>query len=234
MVSEAFGKTFVDTTLAPTTTGTTTNNLRFPGQYEDVETATHYNYFRDYDPTTGRYVQSDPIGLIAGVNTFVYVFGQSTKRVDPRGLCVFMGWYPSTEMTEFKSNTNSKIVFTAKFPGADWTTPNCVLPELFPPLQSPPVPTPQGPMPGPSSFRWPWKPPCLPRIYLQTWDLWKTTFEQSSRTYEVGYYLTVCPPVDCNDDGIQKQWDKRLKSDWKVDFTRTSYDWLKREPEQGR
>ena len=40
-----------------------TLNLRFPGQYYDAEIALHYNYFRDYDPSTGRYVQSDPIGL---------------------------------------------------------------------------------------------------------------------------------------------------------------------------
>ena len=38
-------------------------NLRFPGQYFDVETGLHYNYFRDYDPSTGRYVQSDSIGV---------------------------------------------------------------------------------------------------------------------------------------------------------------------------
>ncbi len=44
-------------------------SLRFPGQYYDVETGTHYNYFRDYDPSVGRYEQSDPIGLMAGVNT---------------------------------------------------------------------------------------------------------------------------------------------------------------------
>ena len=35
----------------------------FPGEYPLVEIAEHYNYFRDYDPTIGRYVQSDPIGL---------------------------------------------------------------------------------------------------------------------------------------------------------------------------
>ena len=38
-------------------------NLRFPGQYYDVETGKHYNYYRDYDPSVGRYLQSDPLGI---------------------------------------------------------------------------------------------------------------------------------------------------------------------------
>jgi RHS repeat-associated protein len=47
----------------PSGLGTFACNLRLPGQYYDKETNLHYNYFRDYEPAIGRYVQSDPIGL---------------------------------------------------------------------------------------------------------------------------------------------------------------------------
>ncbi len=61
-------------------------NLRFPGQYFDKETNLHYNYFRDYDPSTSRYIESDPIGLFGGINTFTYAANQPTRYTDPRGL----------------------------------------------------------------------------------------------------------------------------------------------------
>lgn len=59
--------------------------------YYDVETGTNYNYFRDYDPGTGRYVESDPIGQRGGINTFAYVTNAPTGHVDPRGLVKWSG-----------------------------------------------------------------------------------------------------------------------------------------------
>jgi RHS repeat-associated protein len=60
--------------------------LRFPGQYYDGETGTNYNYHRDYDPSIGRYEQSDPIGLWGGTNTYIYAVADPIRHSDPSGL----------------------------------------------------------------------------------------------------------------------------------------------------
>jgi RHS repeat-associated protein len=61
-------------------------NSRFPGQTFDKETSTHYNYFRNYVPQIGRYIESDPIGLQGGINTYSYVNGNPVTGFDPFGL----------------------------------------------------------------------------------------------------------------------------------------------------
>jgi RHS repeat-associated protein len=72
----------------PTGQGPFKYNLRFPGQYYDAETGTHYNANRDYDPTIGRYEQSDPIGLWGGVNSYGYVKQNPLNSIDELGLAV--------------------------------------------------------------------------------------------------------------------------------------------------
>lgn len=61
-------------------------DLRFPGQRYDRASGLYYNYFRDYDPSAGRYTQSDPIGLDGGISTYGYVGSATLQRTDRRGL----------------------------------------------------------------------------------------------------------------------------------------------------
>ncbi|TCJ15239.1 RHS repeat protein [Parasulfuritortus cantonensis] len=70
----------------PSGLGAFTFNLRFPGQYFDAETGINYNYYRDYDPSTGRYIEADPIGLEGGLNLYAYANQNPLTYVDPNGL----------------------------------------------------------------------------------------------------------------------------------------------------
>ncbi len=94
--------------------GSLAYNLRFPGQYYDKETGLDHNGYRDYDPSTGRYIESDPIGLAGGLNTYAYVGGNPTGGIDPAGLQELSTGVEYDELAagpsgtdEFSSNTDT-------------------------------------------------------------------------------------------------------------------------------
>lgn len=64
-------------------------DLRFPGQRYDAASGLNYNYFRDYEPKSGRYMESDPIGLLGGANTYAYVENDPATKVDQTGEVVW-------------------------------------------------------------------------------------------------------------------------------------------------
>jgi RHS repeat-associated protein len=71
-----------------------TNPLRFAGQYLDRETNLHYNRHRYYDPSSGRFISKDPIGLAGGLNAYAYGGRNPVSLIDPLGLATYMCTQP--------------------------------------------------------------------------------------------------------------------------------------------
>jgi RHS repeat-associated protein len=98
VVWNAFYRPFGDNGLGGVSGTLATQSLRLPGQQFDPETGYNHNGFRDYAGTLTRYVQTDPIGLSGGTNTYQYAGGNPLKWTDRRGLQT--GPYTETDIQE--------------------------------------------------------------------------------------------------------------------------------------
>ncbi|MGA3133377.1 MAG: RHS repeat-associated core domain-containing protein [Terracidiphilus sp.] len=100
--------------------GTITQNLRFPGQYFDVESGWNHNGFRDYIPSLGRYVEPDPLDRAgSGNNFYAYVGNNPINNIDPLGLTTVTSpvWFPGASA----DNVNGGFTMNVN-DGSDATT----------------------------------------------------------------------------------------------------------------
>ncbi len=89
------------------------NQIRFQGQYEDYETGLHYNFYRYYDPTNGKYISQDPIGLCGGGNQYSYT-PNPINWVDPLGLEACPQLYARYKILRAKGFTPAEAAFVAR------------------------------------------------------------------------------------------------------------------------
>ena len=104
--------------------GQVENPLRLPGQYHDAETGLYQNWYRDYDPAVGRYLQSDPIGLLAGAGTYLYASANPMRSIDPMGLADVYVWYPSTDASGVSSWGHASLSLDDRTTHISWWPKN--------------------------------------------------------------------------------------------------------------
>lgn len=97
-----------------TITGNYKLNVRTDGQYQDEETGLYYNWYRYYSPSLGRYITSDPVGMEAGVNTYIYVNGSPINITDPMGL------YSWSEFGQDSINFSAGALDNLTFGASGW------------------------------------------------------------------------------------------------------------------
>jgi RHS repeat-associated protein len=97
---------------------TYTFNLRYPGQLFDAESGLHYNYFRDYEPGTGRHPQPDPIGLEGGISAYGYVSSNPLMNIDPNGLTATT--YSGISFPDYGRSAGKPMTRPGPAPGMGW------------------------------------------------------------------------------------------------------------------
>jgi RHS repeat-associated protein len=122
--AEAFGATPPNEN--PSGLGVYKFNQRFPGQTYDSETATFYNGHRNYKPGIGRYAQSDPIGLIGGINTYGYAGSDPLGASDPTGLKIYKSGSTYSDIPSAGSDWKEAIQSGEYIPGWKDYTPGTV------------------------------------------------------------------------------------------------------------
>jgi RHS repeat-associated protein len=95
--------------------------FRFTGREDDGASGLYYYRARYYSPTLGRFVQSDPIGLAGGINTYAYVGGDPVSLIDPFGLDIMdpvwgavydnTGWTPAQSSVDFWAGMGDSASF---------------------------------------------------------------------------------------------------------------------------
>jgi len=103
----------------PTSSSGYVLRLRYAGQYFDSESGLLHNGYRDYEAATGRYLQSDPIGLAGGASTYTYVLSRPLTSVDAQGLAVGpppMGPFPPDAPSRLPDASD----IPSNIPGGPW------------------------------------------------------------------------------------------------------------------
>jgi len=172
--------------------------LRFPGQYADKETGLFYNYYRDYDPSTGRYPVSDPIGLAAGMSTYGYVWQSPLMFFDFFGLeCWWLdiGNAVKCAPTGLRRQQPTQTYQTKEwFPAPDPTSPSIT-----------------------ASRR-----PKIPQVGMK--EIWRTVYKEKGY-WEAEFACKVWAVYVCRDDcghistiqgnrDLGKKWEKEANSDY--------------------
>jgi len=118
----AFGEKFEPAII---TANTITQRYSYTGREDQPHSEQMYYRFRNYSPSTGRFIHRDPIGYEGGINLYTYVFSNPLFSIDPYGLDYIIAWSYSADrdVLPFKRDYLNKNGYnvTVDNKTSDWT-----------------------------------------------------------------------------------------------------------------